>query len=89
MKIDFSTLAEVDLMDLNLADLEDQIVGQWLQETATFKHTDAYEYILHLYLDETEEWFIKNRLNHKLPDSVINIVLQARNKGAARICFYS
>lgn len=88
MKPDFSTLAEIDLVDLNLSESQDTIVDEWLRETCSFKHTDAYEYIIHLYLDETEEWFVKNRLNHKLPDSIVKYVLDARSKGAARICFY-
>lgn len=89
MKLDFSKLAEVDIVDFNLSESEENTVDDWLRETCSFKHTDAYEYIIHLYLDETEEWFVKNRLNHKLPDAIVKSVLDARSKGAARICFYS
>jgi len=89
MKIAYSRLAEVNLSDFEFPPNEEQIVDNWLRENCTFKHVDSYEFILHLYLDESQEWFVKNELSGRLPDRVIDVILEARNTGAARICFYS
>lgn len=89
MKIAYSQLAEVDLSNFDFTDAEEELVDRWLNENCSFKHTDAYEFICHLYLDESDEWFLKRELSDKLPEQMVKVFLEARHKGAARICFYS
>lgn len=87
--MDFSKLAEVDLLDLDLNSSEEEMLDCWLRDHCSFKHNDAYEFIIHLYSEESDEWFLKNEVSPKLPDRVVKLLLKARQSGAARICFYS
>lgn len=87
--VDFSSLAELDLSSFDIRDNSD--LDTWLQSNCTFSHTDAYEFIHHLYQDQTEEWFIANKLSEAkefLPKNIVDAILHARRKGADRICFY-
>jgi hypothetical protein len=89
MKIAYSRLAEVSLEDFDFTSYEEQIVDNWMRDNCTFKHSDSYEFIIHLYPDESQEWFVKNKLSGRLPGRVIDVILEVRKTGAARICFYS
>jgi hypothetical protein len=89
MKIAYSQLAEVDLMDFNFTDSEEEKVDRWMRDNCSFEHKDAYEFILHLHLSESDDWFLKNELNVELPERMAKTIMEARNNGAARICFYS
>ena len=89
MKIAYSQLAEVDLMDFNFTDSEEEKVDRWMHDNCSFEHKDAYEFIVHLHPSESAEWFLKYKLNVDLPERMVKVILEARNKGAARICFYS
>ena len=89
MKIEFSQLAEVDLSNFDFTGSEEEKVDRWLNDNCTFKHTEAYEFICHLYPDDSDDWFLKRELNNDLPERMVKVILEARNKGAARICFYS
>lgn len=86
--IAFSKLAEFNLKTLDLNLEEEEIVFSFLKEKCTFKHSEAFEYIIHLYQDDSEAWFVKNELSSKIPQRMIDVILEARNHGAARICFY-
>jgi len=86
--MELSKIAEVNLLDLELNSKEEVMMDRWMQDKCSFKHTDAYEFIMHLYPDESDEWFLKNEINPEMPDRVVKLLMQARQKGAARICFY-
>ena len=83
--IEYSKLAEIELLDEWLDNSE---FCAWLAREATFSHTDSYEYIHHLYADEQEDFFIKDRLSDVIPSELREIMLKARRGGAARVCFY-
>ncbi len=87
--MELSKIAEVNLLDLELNSKEEVMMDRWMQDKCSFKHTDAYEFIMHLYPDESDEWFLKNEINPEMPDRVVKLLMQARHKGAARICFFS
>jgi ethanolamine ammonia-lyase large subunit len=89
MKIAYSQMAEVDLMDFDFTESEEEKVDRWMRDNCSFEHKDAYEFILHLHLSESDDWFLKNELNVDLPERMAKTIMEARNNGAARICFYS
>lgn len=89
MKVAYSQLAEVNLADFDFSPAEEEKVDRWMRDNCSFEHKDAYEFIVHLHLSESDDWFLKNELNVDLPERMIKVILEARNKGAARICFYS
>ena len=89
MKIAYSQLAEVDLTGFDFTESEEEKVDRWMRDNCSFEHKDAYEFILHLHLSESDDWFLKNELNVDLPERMAKTIMEARNNGAARICFYS
>jgi hypothetical protein len=84
--INYSQLAEIEMRD---EWLEDEDFKDWLKTQATFIHADSYEFIHHLFLDETEEQFIKDWLSDCVPGELKDLILEARRSGAARICFFA
>lgn len=87
MKFTTSTLAEVNLEDFEDDLNEDGNIHHWLINFCTFQHAEAYEFIHHLFLDESEEWFAENVLK-TAPQVLRSVLLRARQNGAARVCFY-
>lgn len=89
MIVHTSTLAEVNLQEIfDKLDNRDVVYLQtWLAKYCTFQHAEAYEFIHHLFADESEEWFLEKILKNS-PDYLHQVMLDARKAGAARICFY-
>lgn len=88
MKIAKSILAEIYIGDLKLNQVIQEYFYNWLNANCTFKHVDSFEFLIHLYQDESEEWFIKNQLDSTLPKNINDLIVKARKLGAARLCFY-
>lgn len=84
MNFSVSILAEVDLHSFE----SDEVVETWLKNNATFTHNSAYEFIHHLYQDESESWYKSNILKDA-PNNLLDIIITIRRAGAHRICFYS
>lgn len=85
MKVNYSKFAEIELSEEWLSNNKFE---QWLDESATFSHKDSYEFIHHLFEEETEDFFVTNCLNESVPLELKEMILKARRDGAARICFY-
>lgn len=83
--VEYSKLAEIELWD---EWLENDQFCAWLAREATFTHNDSYEYIHHLFPDEQEDFFVKDRLMEVIPSELKELILEARRGGAARVCFY-
>ncbi len=81
---DISKLAEV-----NISGMVTDSFDRWLEVNSSFVHQSAYEFIHHLFPDETEEWYIKTYLTSAVPTNIKDIILRARRQGSARICFYA
>jgi hypothetical protein len=81
----YSKLAEIYLEEKWM---EDSTFITHLKDNATFEHKDSYEFIHHLYQDESEEWFVEKYMQF-VPNDLKNIILEARRNGAARVCFYA
>jgi len=88
MSFNMSTLAEIDVSSLVDEHGEDSDFYRWLNDNATFEHVDSFEFIHHLFPEETEEFFVKEELYPGIPDALRADILEARRKGAARVCFY-
>jgi hypothetical protein len=84
INFDISKLAEV-----NISGMVTDSFDRWLEINSSFVHQSTYEFIHHLFPDETEEWYIKNYLTSAVPVNIKDIILKARRQGAARICFYA
>lgn len=82
--MEISKLAEINVENFSKKDLK------WIKNNSTFSHNEKYvwEHIIHLYLDQTEEWFKCEILNKNISDHLNKLILSARRAGAARICFY-
>jgi hypothetical protein len=87
MKIEYTRMAEVSLDSLDLNDYHPLVA--WLKRNSTFEHCDSFEFIHHLFQDCDEEWFRSHCLGGAVvPQEVKQIMLEARQNGAHRICFY-
>lgn len=83
--VEYSNLAEIELWD---EWLDSDEFCAWLAREATFTHADSFEYIHHLFSDEKEDFFIKDRLIEVIPPALKDLILEARRGGAVRVCFY-
>ena len=83
MKYQMSNLAEI-----YIGEIDDSSFHEWLKNYSTFTHNDSYEFIHHLFLDESEGWYTDIYLTKDVPDNIKELILSARRQGAARICFY-
>ncbi len=84
-EVDVSTIVDVSLDEVDISPEFDT----WLREYATFVHTDSYEFIHHLYLDQSEDWFLNNRIKKDvLPKGLLKVILDARKAKHLRICFF-
>ena len=81
-----STIVDVSLDEVDISPEFDT----WLREYATFVHTDSYEFIHHLFLEESENWFLNNRIKKDvLPEGLLKVILDARKAKHPRICFFA
>ena len=88
MSFNMSALAEIDISSLMDEHGEDSEFYNWLRTNATFEHVDSFEFIHHLYPDESADVFVRDYLYPGMPDRLRADILEARRKGAARVCFY-
>ncbi len=89
--ISYSITAEVSIPDEISSD---DSFNKWIKHYSNFEHKDSYEYVIHLFSEESNQWFEKNYLNFdsSMPENVqhyiYNNVMEARGAGAVRIIFY-